>query len=64
MLAAPTAPDDRLPAVCARARGFVYAVGLLGVTVDDRWGGSGLDAVAAVIAHEELSASDPGLHDA
>jgi len=36
-------------------------LGLLGVTVDDRWGGSGLDAVAAVIAHEELSASDPGL---
>ena len=32
MLAAPTAPDDRLPRVCARARGFVYAVGLLGVT--------------------------------
>lgn len=32
MLAAPTAPDERLPRVCARARGFVYAVGLLGVT--------------------------------
>jgi tryptophan synthase alpha chain len=32
MLAAPTAPDARLPRVCARARGFVYAVGLLGVT--------------------------------
>ena len=32
MLAAPTAPDDRLPRVAARARGFVYAVGLLGVT--------------------------------
>lgn len=32
MLAAPTAPDDRLPLVAARARGFVYAVGLLGVT--------------------------------
>lgn len=32
MLAAPTAPDDRLPHVCARARGFVYSVGLLGVT--------------------------------
>ncbi len=32
MLAAPTAPDDRLPVVCERARGFVYAVGLLGVT--------------------------------
>jgi tryptophan synthase alpha chain len=32
MLAAPTAPDDRLALVCARARGFVYSVGLLGVT--------------------------------
>jgi tryptophan synthase alpha chain len=32
MLAAPTAPDDRLPRVAARSRGFVYAVGLLGVT--------------------------------
>ncbi|MDA2944339.1 MAG: tryptophan synthase subunit alpha [Actinomycetota bacterium] len=32
MLAAPTAPDDRLPRITARARGFVYSVGLLGVT--------------------------------
>jgi tryptophan synthase alpha chain len=32
MLAAPTAPDARLPLICTRARGFVYAVGLLGVT--------------------------------
>lgn len=32
LLAAPTAPDDRLPRICARARGFVYSVGLLGVT--------------------------------
>ncbi|MEZ5218123.1 MAG: tryptophan synthase subunit alpha [Ilumatobacteraceae bacterium] len=32
MLAAPTAPDERLPRVCERARGFVYSVGLLGVT--------------------------------
>ncbi len=32
MLAAPTAPDARLPRICARARGFVYSVGLLGVT--------------------------------
>lgn len=32
LLAAPTASDERLAAVCARARGFVYAVGLLGVT--------------------------------
>ncbi len=32
MLAAPTAPDARLPLVAARCRGFVYSVGLLGVT--------------------------------
>ena len=32
MLAAPTAPDERLPRVAARARGFLYSVGLLGVT--------------------------------
>jgi isovaleryl-CoA dehydrogenase len=35
-------------------------LGLLGVTVDESFGGSGMDAVAAVIAHEELAASDPG----
>jgi tryptophan synthase alpha chain len=32
LLAAPTTPDDRLAAICARSRGFVYAVSLLGVT--------------------------------
>lgn len=32
MMAAPTAPDERLPRIAARARGFVYSVGLLGVT--------------------------------
>ena len=36
MLAAPTAPDDRLPRVAERARGFVYSVGLLGVTGERR----------------------------
>ncbi len=35
-------------------------LGLLGITVDDRFGGSGMDAAAAVIAHEELAAVDPG----
>ena len=35
-------------------------LGLLGVTVEERWGGVGMDAVAAVIAHEELAAADPG----
>jgi tryptophan synthase alpha chain len=32
LLAAPTTPDDRLRAICDRARGFVYGVSLLGVT--------------------------------
>jgi isovaleryl-CoA dehydrogenase len=36
-------------------------LGLLGITVPEVYGGSGMDAVAAVIAHEELSSSDPGL---
>lgn len=46
MLAAPTAPDERLPRICARARGFVYSVGLLGVTGErDR-----LAATAAALA--------------
>ena len=35
-------------------------LGLLGITVPEKFGGSEQDAVAAVIAHEELSASDPG----
>jgi tryptophan synthase alpha chain len=32
MLAAPTAPAERLSRIVARSRGFVYSVGLLGVT--------------------------------
>ena len=36
------------------------ALGLLGITAAERFGGAGMDAVAAVIAHEELSAADPG----
>lgn len=35
-------------------------LGLLGITVPDSFGGSGMDATAAVIAHEEIAASDPG----
>lgn len=35
-------------------------LGLLGITVPADYGGSGMDAPAAVIVHEELSASDPG----
>ncbi|MGB0589572.1 MAG: acyl-CoA dehydrogenase family protein [Myxococcota bacterium] len=35
-------------------------LGLLGITVDEAFGGSGMDATASVIVHEELSAYDPG----
>ena len=35
-------------------------IGLLGITAGEDYGGAGLDATAAVIVHEELSASDPG----
>lgn len=35
-------------------------LGLLGITVPEQYGGAGMDATAVVIAHEELSASDPG----
>jgi isovaleryl-CoA dehydrogenase len=35
-------------------------LGLLGITVPEEYGGTGQDALAAVIVHEEISASDPG----
>jgi isovaleryl-CoA dehydrogenase len=35
-------------------------LGLLGITVPEEAGGAGMDATAAVIAHEELAYSDPG----
>ena len=35
-------------------------LGLLGITVPEKYGGSALGPMAAVIVHEELSASDPG----
>lgn len=35
-------------------------LGLLGITVPAEYGGAGMDAVAAVIAHEELASADPG----
>jgi tryptophan synthase alpha chain len=32
LLVAPSTPAERVPAVCRRSRGFVYAVGRMGVT--------------------------------
>jgi tryptophan synthase alpha chain len=47
MLAAPTAPDERLPRIAARARGFVYSVGLLGVTGERKQLAASATALAA-----------------
>ena len=54
LLAAPTAPDERLPRIVARARGFVYAVGLLGVTGER----DALAASSLVIARRLKSITD------
>jgi tryptophan synthase alpha chain len=54
LLAAPTAPDERLPRICARSRGFVYAVGLLGVTGER----SSLAASAVDMAHRLKRVTD------
>jgi tryptophan synthase alpha chain len=55
MLAAPTAPDERLPLICARARGFVYAIGLLGVTGErDRLAASAVTMARRVKAVTDL----------
>ena len=35
-------------------------LGLLGLTVPEKYGGAGMDATAAALVHEELSSSDPG----
>jgi tryptophan synthase alpha chain len=54
MLAAPTAPDARLPRIVARSRGFVYSVGLLGVTGErDR-----LAATATALAARLMAITD------
>ena len=47
MLAAPTAPDERLPRIAARTRGFVYSVGLLGVTGERQQLAASATALAA-----------------
>lgn len=54
MLAAPTASDERLERVCERARGFVYGVGLLGVTGER----DALSASAMVIAKRLKASTD------
>lgn len=54
MLAAPTAPDDRLPRIAARARGFVYGIGLVGITGER----DSLAASASVMARRLKAITD------
>jgi isovaleryl-CoA dehydrogenase len=49
--------DERFNLELLRSLG---ELGILGLTASEEYGGAGLDAVATVIVHEELSASDPG----
>jgi isovaleryl-CoA dehydrogenase len=51
---------DRIGKLNAALMRRVGELGLLGITVPEEAGGAGMDAIAAVIAHEELAWSDPG----
>jgi len=54
LLAAPTTPDDRLVDICARCRGWVYGVGLMGVTGER----TSLAASAATMAKRLKAVTD------
>lgn len=54
LLAAPTTPDHRLSAIAERSRGFVYGVGLMGVTGER----SSLAASASVMARRLRKVTD------
>jgi tryptophan synthase alpha chain len=54
LLAAPTTPDDRLAEIAARCRGFVYGVGLMGVTGER----TSLAASAATMAKRLKAVTD------
>ncbi|MFM8302806.1 MAG: tryptophan synthase subunit alpha [Actinomycetota bacterium] len=54
MLAAPNTTDERLAAICARSRGFLYGVSLMGITGER----SSLAESATVIARRAKAATD------
>jgi tryptophan synthase alpha chain len=54
LLAAPVTPDDRLARIVSRSRGFVYAVGLMGVTGER----ASLAASASVLAKRIKAVTD------
>jgi tryptophan synthase alpha chain len=49
LLVAPSTPEDRAAAICARARGFVYGVGVMGVTGERSTLASSAGEVAAMV---------------
>jgi tryptophan synthase alpha chain len=54
LLAAPTTPDERLERICARSRGWVYAMGRLGVTGErDRLAATAVTIAKRVRAHTD-----------
>jgi tryptophan synthase alpha chain len=54
LLVAPTTPEDRLKAICDRSRGFVYGVGVMGVTGER----GSLGATALTVAARCKKATD------
>jgi tryptophan synthase alpha chain len=55
LLVAPSTPEDRIEAICTRARGFVYAVGRMGVTGEQAvLAGSAREVAGRITAHTDL----------
>jgi tryptophan synthase alpha chain len=54
LLASPVTPDDRLARICARSRGFVYGVSVMGVTGER----SGVSSSAALIGKRLKAVTD------
>jgi len=57
LLVAPSTPDERVAAICERARGFVYAVARMGVTGEQASIGTGpAEVVGRIRRHSDLPA--------
>ncbi|HWD54439.1 MAG TPA: tryptophan synthase subunit alpha [Acidimicrobiales bacterium] len=55
LLVAPSSPDERVARICARARGFVYAVARMGVTGErQELGGEAAKVVERIRRHTDL----------
>jgi tryptophan synthase alpha chain len=55
LLVAPSSPEERVERICARARGFVYAVARMGVTGErDDLGGDARRVVERIRRHTDL----------